>query len=196
MKTIDKVCPICKKTFSVFKCHEVRYITCSYLCGGIYRKKPRIKNKCLLCGVCFISKKSPTKPQRFCSLICSRSSRKNGICSLCKNCGNPIYIAKHRQLGKYKKIYCSEACRLDHWNTKSLLNQKPGCYRQNAWRTYEKRCYICGCTDERVLVIHHKDGNRSNGKIENLIPLCHNCHCIEHIKMGGDGKMPSYRSRG
>lgn len=69
----------------------------------------------------------------------------------------------------------------------------PGSYRKNAWKVYDKKCYDCGNKDERVLVVHHIDGDRKNGLISNLIPVCHNCHCIRHIEMNGDHKIPSGR---
>ena len=70
----------------------------------------------------------------------------------------------------------------------------PGSYKINAWKTYDQKCYDCGIIDKRILVIHHIDADRKNGKIDNLIPVCHNCHCIRHIEMSGNNRMPSYRS--
>ena len=44
----------------------------------------------------------------------------------------------------------------------------------------EKRCECCGLTEWNGLPIplelHHKDGNRTNHKLENLQILCLNCH--------------------
>ncbi|MBI2450384.1 MAG: HNH endonuclease [Candidatus Nealsonbacteria bacterium] len=41
-------------------------------------------------------------------------------------------------------------------------------------------CVHCGTTDRRVLMVHHKDINRKNNKIKNLIWLCQNCHHLTH----------------
>ncbi len=41
-------------------------------------------------------------------------------------------------------------------------------------------CEVCKITDERVIVVHHKDQNRRNNRLENLIWLCRNCHYIVH----------------
>jgi len=41
-------------------------------------------------------------------------------------------------------------------------------------------CSKCGFEDKRVLVIHHKDYNRKNNNINNLIWLCRNCHYLIH----------------
>lgn len=193
MKRIEKTCPICSKPFSVPLCHSSRYLTCGYKCGGIYRRKKIITNICAFCKKEFISKKQPTLPQKFCSRYCGAKSRKVGEKAKCKNCFSDIYIPLHKIKGPLRKIYCSNKCRLEDWNQRSLSAQMPGSYRENAWKTYEKKCYDCGLQDDRVLVIHHVDGNRKNGKIENLIPVCHNCHCIRHFKMSGDNRVPSYK---
>ena len=41
-------------------------------------------------------------------------------------------------------------------------------------------CKQCNCKDRRVLLVHHKDGNRHNNDITNLIFLCYNCHYLIH----------------
>ena len=60
------------------------------------------------------------------------------------------------------------------------------------------RCTYCGLDDHRVLEFHHtgeKDGNisrmvntgygwnRIKNEIKKCIPLCSNCHRIEHYKI-------------
>lgn len=42
-------------------------------------------------------------------------------------------------------------------------------YREKAIREFGEQCQRCG-TEETVLV-HHKDGNRDNNSLSNLIPL-------------------------
>jgi len=193
MKIINKICPICSKSYEVPYCHKERYLTCGHKCGGILRRKPTIINICKACGVSFISKKAPKKPQDYCSRQCSAQKKcKEKIERTCQECNKIFYVApnivkKHSTGGKF----CKNECRLKNWNKNSMQVQKPGMYRKNAWRFYEKRCYDCGITDERVLVIHHIDGNRKNGLLSNLVPVCHNCHCIRHIDLDNDGRIPS-----
>lgn len=186
MRKINKICPICKKQFTVPFCHQDRYKTCGHKCGGIYRHKPSIINKCQNCSIKFTSKKYKRHKQNYCSRKCFNEHSRTGQHKDCPICKKTFYIPKNL-INKIK--HCSKKCSQKHFVKKEM----PGSYRQNAWKTYEKKCHDCGITDERILVIHHIDGNRKNGKIENLIPVCHNCHCIRHIKLSGNHRLPSYR---
>ncbi len=53
-------------------------------------------------------------------------------------------------------------------------------YRTKAFREKELKCEICGIIDwmgkDIVFDVHHKDGNRCNNNIENLMIICPNCH--------------------
>ncbi len=193
MKNVKKICPICEIEFIVPKSHQHRYITCGHKCGGIYRKKPIITNECLQCKNTFISKKSPTRKQDFCSVQCSSKSRIKNIERVCKCCNAVFYVVPYRLTVSGGGTYCSQKCRLEDWDRQSLAKQMPGSYRQNAWKVFEKKCYDCGIDDDRIIVIHHIDGDRKNGLLTNLIPVCHNCHCIRHIELSGNHRIPSYR---
>lgn len=109
----------------------------------------------------------------------------------CITCKKEISVIPSRY---YRTKYCSQKCRLNDWGVKSLAAQRPSYYKENAWRVYDKKCYDCGYNEyPEILLIHHKDGDRTNGSIYNLIPVCPNCHCIRHIKLTGDGRNPTYR---
>jgi hypothetical protein len=53
------------------------------------------------------------------------------------------------------------------------------CYRRRAFEHYGRRCQRCGATPKR-LVVHHRNRDRSDGRVENLEPLCYSCHDREH----------------
>ena len=44
------------------------------------------------------------------------------------------------------------------------------------------KCNNCSISDKRVLIVHHRDGDRKNNSIENLERLCCNCHAIAHVQ--------------
>ncbi len=195
MKKISKVCPVCSTTYSVPFCHRERYKTCGYKCGGRYRLKPVIVNKCRTCEIEFINKHNKRRIGIYCSVKCSHEKQKTGEKFICTYCSKEFYLPVNlvKKRNKQPRKYCSRSCVIKHWNEQSIKRQMPQSYRINAWKVYEKKCYDCGLTDSRVLVIHHIDGNRKNGKLDNLVPVCHNCHCIRHIGMSGNHRMPSFR---
>lgn len=62
-----------------------------------------------------------------------------------------------------------------------------GSYYTEYGKTYREyrgnpdECKVCGAsTPVTSIVIHHKDGDRSNNRIWNLIALCHSCHVKVH----------------
>lgn len=51
-----------------------------------------------------------------------------------------------------------------------------------------KVCQHCGFDSvEEILIVHHKDRDRTNNGLDNLIVLCPNCHSIEHYVENRDG---------
>lgn len=44
-----------------------------------------------------------------------------------------------------------------------------------AYNHYGRICQRCGL---RAVLVHHKDGDRSNSSIDNLEPLCKRCHQV------------------
>lgn len=53
-----------------------------------------------------------------------------------------------------------------------------GEYREKAIHEHGERCQVCG--SESDIHIHHRDGDRTNNDLENLIPLCQDCHYDVH----------------
>ena len=51
-------------------------------------------------------------------------------------------------------------------------------YRRIAFNKFHKWCGVCGET--KKLEIHHRDGNRKNNKMGNLVILCHKHHKLIH----------------
>lgn len=118
----------------------------------------------------------------------------------CKNCG--------KQLQKWQSFYCSNDCQqiyqqkeyIQRWKN----NQESGLSGEYQLSKYivhyllEKnnyQCEKCGWgelnifTNKIPLEIHHKDGDHSNNKEENLQVLCPNCHALtENYKSRGKGR--------
>lgn len=109
------------------------------------------------------------------------SRLKNGKIIECNNCGKPIYKPR-RILLRYSHYFCSRSCSQSYF-----VGIKHRMFKNNSMsQTFKRRllngakCVLCKETDRDVLVLHHKDGNRKNNKIENLVVLCANCHIKVH----------------
>lgn len=55
-----------------------------------------------------------------------------------------------------------------------------GNYRYRCFRLWGQWCVVCGDTDR--LQVHHVDGNIKNPSVDNLVPLCWQCHWLVHKK--------------
>lgn len=61
-------------------------------------------------------------------------------------------------------------------------------YREIAFRTKPKICERCNYSKySEILEVHHRDRNRNNNSIENLVVVCPTCHMEEHF-LNKDGK--------
>ena len=63
-------------------------------------------------------------------------------------------------------------------------------YRQRAIKFYGPKCAECNFSFETLLTVHHRDRNRANGSIKNLIVLCPNHHALRHVF---EGKLKYHR---
>lgn len=106
----------------------------------------------------------------------------------CKNCGKEFeeYLCRIRNnRGKYCSKECFSKYRKGKPNIKNRetknANWKGGISYEYANRLKQKKeCEIC--KQKTNLRIHHKDRNRKNNKIENLIVVCEACHRKIHNK--------------
>jgi hypothetical protein len=53
-------------------------------------------------------------------------------------------------------------------------------YRKLGFGRYGKFCQRCGAMPPKRLVVHHRNRDRSDNRVENLEPLCYSCHEREH----------------
>lgn len=55
-----------------------------------------------------------------------------------------------------------------------------GGYRERCLSVWSERCFSCG--DVETIHVHHRDGDRKNDDLDNLIPLCASCHRKLHFR--------------
>jgi len=114
----------------------------------------------------------------------------NKICPICSN----NFETKNGH--KKEKITCSNSCsntyfrsNVDHPNWKPFSDYSGGelrssnfskKYRKLCFKYHKHECVVCG--ENKILDVHHYDEDRTNNKIENLIPICPTHHGYYHSK--------------
>jgi hypothetical protein len=147
--------------------------------------------RCKICGKEFYVKPFHAKKGwgKYCSIKCRTKSQFKGRWVECAHCGKKIWrTPKDFKRSKRNKFFCSVACHCS-WENKNVrygINAPNWISGETAYRDLMRRhgilfkCVKCGISDKRVLVVHHKDGNRRNNDIKNLERICCNCHAILH----------------
>lgn len=136
---------------------------------------------------------------KFCSIKCHREyrsslPRKPVIPNQhCRYCGVGVYKRKSKisKTGLY--FCCREHKDLAQKSSSGIEEMRPFSYIDGRRIDYRKlvvltQCDRCGYDDVKdILVVHHKDRNRSNNRMGNLEVLCPNCHDTEHF-YNNDGR--------
>ena len=146
--------------------------------------------QCKICLKSFYVKPSHLKLGwgKYCSKNCQSKGQLKGKFVKCFICDKKIYRSPKTLLkSKSKKYFCSKTCQT-LWRNKIYIGDRNKNWKngESSYRNILKRegikarCNLCGTKDERVLTVHHKDRNRNNNKISNLIWLCLNCHYLVH----------------
>lgn len=147
--------------------------------------------KCKICNKEFHTKPSQQKRGHgiYCSPKCHHNGLRKGKYIKCDTCGKKAWKApKALKKTKSGKLFCNKSCHMI-WKNKTRLsgeNHPNWINGQFAGRGIMERskrkpiCVLCKNTEKRVLAVHHKDHNRQNNKLSNLIWLCHNCHHLVH----------------
>ena len=115
----------------------------------------------------------------------SQKSAENWI--NCAWCGKEFYRApSHVTLGS---SCCSIKCRgmLQRTNQPPPTDI-PGVKKWLKRRNIIKECEDCGYDDHpEILIVHHRDRDRTNNCLFNLAILCPNCHALEHYEENKKG---------
>ena len=142
-----KECKACAKEFWIPKNRLETAIACSPLCRASLRQM-RGKYQCSGCAKFFERRKSSEKNSRSGLRFCSR---------FCKDKAQGIEGLPEIQAHHYK--------------------DGSRAYRQRAFRLYGQQCAYCGYAEYvKMLDVHHRDGNRKNAELDNLLVVCVWCH--------------------
>ena len=145
-----------------------------------------ISKICVVCGKSYLGFKA--KNNLYCSAKCRQSTKipKNLVLIRCNFCSKSF-------LRRPDKInltnYCDSKCMA---GAKKLEFPRSGKFAAvRKWFSRFGRmaeCEHCGYKAfPGILVLHHKDRDRTNNTRENLAVLCPNCHAIEHLDENKNG---------
>lgn len=180
-------CLNCTKDFPVFDKHP-KTKHCSFRCA--FENRINVNNSrrpCLGCGKNFYNRKGKLK---FCSIKCklSNTDYSTPVYKNCLNCGKEYKIKKSRE--KLTK-FCSYKCMNKF---KSATKKKMNGYifwRENGKRIWEHRTIMeqfLGRKLSKNEIVHHKNNNRSDNRIENLQIL----NQSEHMNIHRDKKLGKF----
>ncbi len=107
------------------------------------------------CITCY--KKLIWKPIKVKCAICGEMKPHHAK-GMCKNCSN-------------KKLYYNNIKKYNYlkWHNLDL----------DTYTELTKKCHICGF--DKIVDLHHKDGNHDNSSKDNLVALCPNHHKMIHM---------------
>lgn len=173
------ICQTCNKEFYIPKNRINSAKFCSHYCRGASAMK-RFKKNCEICNKEFEFIHVRKDRAKYCSRKCYYKAQhlKGTIKYECQFC-NKLF----RSSPSHKRKFCSKKCVN---NAKISVFDKPTFQtvrKYMAKRNLINQCQKCGFKKyKKILGIHHKDKNRNNNSLDNLVVLCPNCHSIEHIK--------------
>ena len=93
------------------------------------------------------------------------------ICKICK-----------KSFRTRESMTCSPKCHSELKKGKDNPNWNGGTsfafYDRIAKENLIQKCCLCGSI--KFLLVHHKDGNRKNNNLDNLMVVCKSCHAKIH----------------
>lgn len=177
-----KICKTCKTQFNTYSKTQ---IFCSNKCYSLNRTT--LKNiECKYCKKIF---KPKNKKAKFCSKECSHKGTSNTKFSICATCGKSMYVIESR-IGRQK--FCSGDC----YHKYNLMKNDSKGYsmvycnkRKKNIRTHIKLVldYLNLDNIPKGYNIHHRDCNKNNNILENLVLLNTAEHAKLHNALGNIG---------
>jgi len=134
---------------------------------------------------------------RFCTMTCKNEDQKTGKFIKCEVCNKKTWkkpsVLRQSKSGKF---FCGKTCQTV-WRNKYYSGPKHAQWK-NGIASYRRIlqannkpvvCALCKESDIRVLQAHHRNKNRNDNTLRNLVWLCINCHRLVHLH---NQKLPSY----
>lgn len=153
---------------------------------------------CQICSKLFYVK--PNRLRRgwgkYCSNGCKNKGFRTGKILSCAICHKEIYKGpRDQQRSMSGKLFCGKSCQTI-WRNNTYIGKKHANWKggESSYKQIMQRagipgvCKKCKTIDSRILAVHHRDRNRKNNELSNLVWLCHNCHFLVHHYKNEAGK--------
>lgn len=151
--------------------------------------KRDVEKNCQICGNSFFTARCREKVAKYCSRSCYYKSmaKKGSVILNCDVC-NKEY-RRPPSHSHYKTKTCSLKCRGIATRSENPISKDyPSVRRWMQRRNMILECSECGYDSHpEILVVHHKDRDRTNNALSNLEILCPNCHALEHYSENKKG---------
>lgn len=158
-----------------------QYDFCSPECFIAFRQKDNIIVKCEICGKDIVKTPSKYKQNKSKKFYCNDC--RCSVNMICPICGKTFKKWKSQVKGK-KNVFCSKECKAI--SQRKDWNDLDRGYVKNRWiRDFGEDSLVCNrCGHDKIynIELHHiiYVCNGGTHDIENLEPLCKNCHGTEH----------------
>lgn len=87
-------------------------------------------------------------------------------------------------VGRHEKITCSKKCANTFFRSgrdnPNWVEDNQNAYARICWAHHKKECVIC--EENLIVAVHHYNGNHSDNRPENLVPLCPTHHQYWHSR--------------
>lgn len=178
----ERHCEHCGMLFRAATATRQRF--CSTACATAHTVPTKVL-QCVDCGESFIFRGRTTKHRcdrcwhkhRSDNVMALRHAKdptvkvgagSGGAQSVCSNTSQEHAIAKAKRREYYSRVTSNGSVPMDKGYRKRIL-------------TGDDKCYLCGYDRHQdALVVHHKNMDRTDGSVENLVVLCANCHAVIH----------------
>ena len=144
----------------VSQCHSFAELTRKLGRQPHSRINLQLKNKLIQCGISF---------DHFTRNGVVAHEFKERVCPICQT----PFIPEYRD----EQVTCSYSCSNTYFARKRMVHTN---YRTICWDHHTKECIIC--KEDKIVAVHHMDGNNKNNNPKNLVPLCPTHHGYWHSR--------------
>ena len=167
-----------------------------YIIDNQGKKRKATRVLCEQCGKSFLKPTRFLAEHNYCSKQCTFDSRKQRVELKCDLCGK-MYEIVQSGLNRSRSglHFCSRQCKDEAQKIKNgFVKMHPSHYGKTIWgdyvpgNIYQRICFekhphrCCVCGEEKIVAVHHYDGNHNNNDVCNLVPLCPTHHNYWHSR--------------